>query len=46
MMLYEFSLAPSPRRVRMFIAEKGIEIASTSRSTPASASSSQTPTAP
>ena len=27
-MLYEFSLAPSPRRVRMFIAEKGIEIAS------------------
>ena len=26
MKLYEFSLAPSPRRVRMFIAEKGIEI--------------------
>ena len=28
MMLYEFSLAPGPRRVRMFIAEKGIEIPS------------------
>lgn len=28
MMLYEFSLAPSPRRVRMFIAEKEIEIPS------------------
>ena len=28
MKLYEFSLAPSPRRVRMFIAEKGIEIPS------------------
>ena len=28
MMLYEFSLAPSPRRVRMFIAEKGIELPS------------------
>ena len=26
MKLYEFSLAPGPRRVRMFIAEKGIEI--------------------
>ena len=26
MKLYDFSLAPSPRRVRMFIAEKGIEI--------------------
>ena len=28
MKLYDFSLAPSPRRVRMFIAEKGIEIPS------------------
>ena len=28
MKLYEFSLAPGPRRVRMFIAEKGIEIPS------------------
>ena len=27
MKLYEFSLAPNPRRVRMFIAEKGIAIA-------------------
>ena len=26
MKLYDFALAPSPRRVRMFIAEKGIEI--------------------
>src|ERR1700758_652281 len=26
MKLYEFSLAPNPRRVRMFIAEKGISI--------------------
>ena len=28
MKLYEFSLAPGPRRVRIFIAEKGIEIPS------------------
>ena len=28
MKLYDFSLAPGPRRVRMFIAEKGIEIPS------------------
>ena len=28
MQLYEFSLAPGPRRVRIFIAEKGIEIPS------------------
>ena len=28
MKLYDFSLAPSPRRVRIFIAEKGIEIPS------------------
>lgn len=28
MKLYDFALAPSPRRVRMFIAEKGIEIPS------------------
>ena len=28
MKLYEFSLAPGPRRVRIFIAEKGIEILS------------------
>ena len=28
MKLYDFSLAPSPRRVRMFIAEKGIEVPS------------------
>ena len=26
MKLYDFSLAPNPRRVRMFIAEKGIEV--------------------
>ena len=26
MMLYEFSIAPGPRRVRIFVAEKGIEI--------------------
>ena len=26
MKLYEFSLAPGPRRVRIFVAEKGIEI--------------------
>lgn len=28
MKLYDFSLAPGPRRVRMFVAEKGIEIPS------------------
>ena len=28
MKLYDFSLAPNPRRVRMFLAEKGIEIPS------------------
>ena len=28
MMLYEFSIAPGPRRVRIFVAEKGIEIPS------------------
>ena len=26
MRLYDFSLAPNPRRVRMFLAEKGIEV--------------------
>ena len=28
MKLYDFKLAPSPRRVRMFLAEKGLEIPS------------------
>ena len=45
MKLYEFSIAPGPRRVRIFVAEKGIEIPP-SRSTPASGSSSATNTAP
>ena len=26
MKLYDFSLAPSPRRVRMFLVEKGVDI--------------------
>ena len=26
MKLYDFALAPNPRRVRMFLAEKGIEV--------------------
>ena len=26
MLLYDFELAPNPRRVRMFLAEKGIEM--------------------
>ena len=28
MKLYDFALAPSPRRVRMFLAEKGVEVPS------------------
>ena len=45
MMLYEFSIAPGPRRVRIFVAEKGIEIPP-SRSIPASGSNSLKNTAP
>ena len=28
MKLYDFALAPNPRRVRMFLAEKGVEVPS------------------